>query len=86
MPLFNRTDTTPLTAEDRVNLAVVRIEAALSTFTDVVDDLEAAALESEDAATVAHGEADFHRAVAGQAEINAAKAREHADNVRRLIG
>lgn len=86
MPLFFRTDAAPASIEDRVNGAAALALAALSTFHDVVADLEAAADESESASAEAHATADYHRTVAEQAQINATQARQQAAKVREFIG
>lgn len=86
MPLFFRTDNAPASIEDRVNGAAALALAAMSTFHDVVADLEAAAEDSLSAADEAHATATYHRTIAMQAESNAAKSREQAAKIREFIG
>ncbi|MFB6726814.1 hypothetical protein ACFCV3_41985 [Kribbella sp. NPDC056345] len=86
VPLFTRNASAPATAEERVNAAIAQTEAALATFTDVVDELESAASDLDDTATTAHRAADYHRVVAANAESAATKARTSAEKVRTLLG
>lgn len=87
MPLFNRTDKPgPLTPAQIAAEAEDRANAAVRTFTEAADELEAAAEELDAAASSSHSSADYHRSVAHRAETAATQSRSNAEKIRALLG
>jgi hypothetical protein len=87
VPVIRKARTAPApTPEQRANAAAAIGEAALSTFSDVVADLDLAISEAQDAEAAANEKADYYRGVALAAGSTAQQFTIARNKVTALLG